>query len=54
MPRRSTHLHDLLLRVLLETVGYDGPCQSPIPPLMPHSSLDWVTPTTPGRLLGYA
>jgi hypothetical protein len=47
------HLHDLLLRVLLKTVGYDGPYQSPIPPLMQRRSVDWVTPATAAGLLGY-
>jgi hypothetical protein len=52
--RVTNHLHDLLLRVLLKTVGYDGPYQSPIPPVMQRDSVDWVTPTTPVGLLGYA
>jgi hypothetical protein len=48
------HLHDLLLRVLFKTIEYDGPYQSPIPPLMQRDSVDWVTPTTPPGLLGFA
>jgi len=48
------HLHDLLLRVLLKKVGYDGAYQSPIPPVMQRPSVDWVTPTTPAGLLGYS
>jgi hypothetical protein len=52
--RIGDHLHDLLLRVLFKTVGYDGPYQSPIPPLMQRDSVDWVTPTTPPGLLGFA
>jgi hypothetical protein len=52
--RVTNHLHDLLLRVVLKTVGYDGSYQSPIPPVMPRDSVDWVTPTTPAGLLGYA
>jgi hypothetical protein len=52
--RVRDHLHDLLLRVLFKTVGYDGPYQSPIPPLMERASVDWVTPTTPPGLLGFA
>jgi hypothetical protein len=52
--RLMNHLHDLLLRVLLRTVGYDGPYQSPIPPVMQRDSLDWVRPKTPAGLLGYA
>jgi hypothetical protein len=52
--RVMNHLHDLLLRVLLKTVAYDGPYYSPIPPLMQRDSLDWVTPTTPAGRLGYA
>lgn len=52
--RFTNHLHDLLLRVLMRTVGYDGPYQSPIPPLMRRESIDWVTPATPVGLLGFA
>jgi hypothetical protein len=52
--RVRTHLHDLLLRVLFKTIGYDGRYQSPIPPLMHRDSVDWVTPTTPPYLLGFA
>jgi hypothetical protein len=52
--RVRDHLHDLLLRVLFKTIGYDGPYQSPIPPLMQRESPDWVTPTTPPGLLGFA
>ncbi len=52
--RVMNHLHDLLLRVLLKTVGYDGPYQSPIPPVMQRDSLEWVTPATAAGLLGYA
>jgi hypothetical protein len=48
------HLHDLLLRVILKTIGYDGPYQSPISPIMQRPSVDWVKPTTPAGLLGYA
>jgi len=40
--------------VLLKTVGYDGPYQSPIPPVMQRPSADWVKPTTLAGLLGYA
>ena len=52
--RVRDHLHDLLLRVLFKTVGYDGPYQPPIPPLMQRESPDWVTPATPPGLLGFA
>jgi hypothetical protein len=51
--RVVNHLHDLLLRVLLKTIGYDQPYQPPIPPLMQRDSVDWVTPATPADLLGY-
>jgi hypothetical protein len=47
------HLHDLLLRVLLKSVSYDGPYQSPIPPLMQRDSVDWVTRSTPPGQLGF-
>jgi hypothetical protein len=52
--RVRNHLHDLLLRVLLKTVGYDGPYQPPIPPLMQPDSVNWVKATTTPGLLGYA
>jgi hypothetical protein len=52
--RVRDHLHDLLLRVLFKSIGYDGSYQSPIPPLMQRESLDWVSPTTPPGLLGFA
>ena len=52
--RVRDHLHDLLLRVLFKTIGYDGPYQSPIPPLMQRDSVEWVTPRTPSGLLGFA
>ena len=52
--RVAHHLHDLLLRVLLKTIGYEGPYYSPIPPLMQRDSLEWVKPTTPPALLGFA
>jgi hypothetical protein len=52
--RVRNHLHDLLLRVILKTVEYDGPYQSPIPPVMQRPSADWVKPTTTAGLLGYA
>jgi hypothetical protein len=52
--RVRDHLHDLLLRVLFKTIEYDGPYQSPIPPLMQRDSVDWVTPATPPGLLGFA
>ena len=52
--RVRDHLHDLLIRVIFKTIGYDGPYQSPIPPLMQWDSVDWVTPTTAPGLLGFA
>ena len=52
--RVAHHLHDLLLRVLVKTIGYEGPYYSPIPPLMQRDSLEWVKPDTPPELLGFA
>ena len=52
--RVMLHVHDLLLRLILKTIGYDGPYQSPISPVMQRPSVDWVKPTTPAGLLGYA
>jgi len=35
------HLHDLLLRIILKTLNYDGPYQPPIPPLVQRNSVEW-------------
>jgi hypothetical protein len=52
--RVMNHLHDVLLRIILKTVGYVGPYQSPISPVAMRRSLDWVTPTVPPMALGFA
>ena len=47
------HLHDVLLRLILKTLGYAGPYQPPIVPIGGPAGVDWVTAgTTPG-MLGY-
>lgn len=49
------HLHDVLLRVILREVGYDGFYQPSIIPTSAHGPchVGWVTPTTSARELGY-
>ncbi len=47
------HLQDVLLRVVLKIVKYEGVYQSSIPPLGSHETLDWVGPNTAPGCLGY-
>jgi len=48
-----SHLHDLLLRMILKTIGFQG-TYSPVVFLGPGSEpVDWVKPTTEARSLGY-
>jgi hypothetical protein len=47
------HLHDLLLRIVLKLVAYEGTYQPAIPSLPDGWAVDWVTPTTPAYRLGY-
>lgn len=47
------HLHDLLLRVIFQSLGYDGTYQPTVERLQDHRSLDWVTTGTSAAELGY-
>lgn len=47
------HLHDLLLRVLFKSLGYDGTYQPTVEKLQDPRPLDWVTTDTPAVKLGY-
>lgn len=47
------HLHDILLRVILKEVGYDGFYQPGVIPAPAPCQVDWVTSTTSARELGY-
>lgn len=47
------HLHDLLLRIMLKRLDYDGHYQPTVIKMTTDSDLDWVKTTTPPRHLGY-
>ncbi len=51
--RVMDHFHDLLLRVIFKTIGYDGPYHSPIPPVGHRDNADWVRPGTHPSHLGF-
>lgn len=48
------HLHDVMARVLLQTLGYDGGYQPAVVPgpRIPRD-VDWVKPDTPASAIGY-
>ncbi len=48
------HLHDVMARILLQTLGYDGGYQPAVVtgPSIPYE-VDWVKPDTSARALGY-
>jgi hypothetical protein len=49
------HLHDVMARILLQTLGYDGGYQPAVVtrPSIPYE-VDWVKPDTSARALGYS
>lgn len=47
------HLHDLLLRLMLKRLGYDGKYQPTVIKMTADYDLDWVKPDTPPHRLGY-
>jgi hypothetical protein len=47
------HLHDILLRVLLLTLGYNGEYNPPVMKYRTSKPLDWVKPDTSAAELGY-
>lgn len=47
------HLHDLLLRIVLKTLGYTGTYQPATAEWACSKPIDWVTPATPAAELGY-
>lgn len=51
--RTARHLHDLLLRLLLRLVDYDGHYPPRVEEMSDARPVDWVAPTTPVRRLGY-
>lgn len=49
----QTHLHDVLLRIMFEIIGYDGTYQPPVTKVTWDAPRDWVVPSLPARELGY-
>ena len=47
------HLHDILMRILLKMLNYDGTYQPVLKIGSTDSPLDWVKPDTPASELGY-
>jgi hypothetical protein len=47
------HLHDILVRLLLTILGYDGTYQPTIQSVITHKTPDWVKSTTTATELGY-
>jgi hypothetical protein len=49
----SNHLADIIARIILKQLGYDGEYQRATLTWRDSSGLDWVTPSTPAAQLGY-
>ena len=49
----NRHLQDVLLRVILKKLGYDGEYQPAVFTMGAPSRLDWVRKTTPASVLGF-
>lgn len=49
----TLHLHDVLVRVILKMINYDGTYQPTVTPATTRQPVDWVKPTTPAGALGY-
>ena len=47
------HLHDLLVRIVLTDIGYEGTYQPTVSQWTDPKPLNWVTPNTPPNELGY-
>ncbi len=50
----KSHLQDILFRVLLKTLEYEGTYQPPVWKWAGCAGLDWVTKDTPASSLGYS
>ncbi|MGH9454025.1 MAG: hypothetical protein ACRD2O_08665, partial [Terriglobia bacterium] len=50
----TVHLHDLLARIILKMVGYNGEYQPRVVPAPATRPVDWVKPTTSAKDLGYS
>ncbi|HEX5506629.1 MAG TPA: hypothetical protein VFW96_28695, partial [Thermomicrobiales bacterium] len=51
--RFTTHLHDLLTRLILRIVGYDGYYQPAVQAWTDAQLVGWVQPDTAPSRLGY-
>jgi hypothetical protein len=51
--RLSNHLADIIARIILKRLNYDGEYQRATTTWRDSSPLDWVKPTTPATQLGY-
>ena len=49
----ARHLHDVLVRIILRVVNYDGTYQPTVFPGAVQATVDWVKPSTPASHLGY-
>jgi len=49
----TRHLHDVLVRVILKVLQYEGRYQPTVTPANAPSSVDWVKADTPARRLGF-
>jgi hypothetical protein len=47
------HLHDILLRIILQLLGYEGTYQPTVIHLATKQKIDWVQPVISGTRLGY-
>jgi len=47
------HLHDILVRIVLKRLNYDGTYQPTVVKWLVDAELDWVRPDTPASMLGY-
>jgi hypothetical protein len=47
------HLHDIVVRIVLKMLGYDGPYSPAVLEYVSCEPVDWVKPDTSPRKLGY-
>jgi len=51
--RLVNHLHDVLVRILLKMIGYQGTYVPTVARVAAQKVVDWVTPNTTAADLGY-
>ena len=51
--RIMNHLHDILVRIILKTLDYDGQYQPTVINMTDSKPVDWVKPDFSARRLGY-